>query len=185
MKFGLKEFLFLPVLLAIPLASWWFVFDPQNKEIAQARIEIQQKQIKLNQFKDVKLFIPDLESHSARLASTVELFDAKLPAQKEVDVILKEVTQLASRHGLTTQSFRPDKQVEAERYTEHPLKMVISGNFDGYYSFLLDLERLRRITRIPNMKLKKLNGANEGQMEAEFTLSIYAESDKTTNTQGA
>lgn len=185
MNFGIKEMLFLPVLLAMPLASWWFVFDPQNKEIAAARLEIQQKQQKLAQFKSVKLFIPDLESHSARLASTVELFDAKLPAQKEVDVILKEVTQLAARHGLKTQSFRPEKEIHAERYTEHPLKMVIHGDFDGYYSFLLDLERLRRITRIPNMKLVKQKGDGEGQMEAEFTLSIYAESEKTTNSQGA
>jgi type IV pilus assembly protein PilO len=185
MRFGIKELLFLPVLLAIPLASWWFVFDPQNKEITSARREIQQKQAKLNQFKDVKLYIPDLESHSARLASTVELFDAKLPAQKEVDVILKEVTQLAHRHGLLTKSFRPEDEIEADRYTEHPLKMVIVGNFDGYYSFLLDLERLRRITRIPNMKLKKLNAEGEGQMEAEFTLSIYAEAEKPAQPQGA
>ena len=70
---------------------------------------------------------------------------------------------------------RTDKPVTNARYTELPLKMVIVGDFDGYYSFLLDMERLSRITRIPEMKLEKLRKGEDGQMEAAFTLSIFFE----------
>ncbi len=53
--------------------------------------------------------------------------------------------------------------------------MVISGDFPGFYAFMLDLERLSRITRVPEMKLEKLRNGKDGQMEAAFTLSIFFE----------
>ena len=34
---GLREFAFFGVLLAIPIASYFFVFDPRNAEIRDAR----------------------------------------------------------------------------------------------------------------------------------------------------
>ena len=41
MRFGFRELIFLVVLLAVPVASWWYVFKPRNTEIAQARMEIE------------------------------------------------------------------------------------------------------------------------------------------------
>jgi ribosomal protein S27AE len=40
-------------------------------------------------------------------------------------------------------------------YIEQPMKMELYGNFDSYYSFLIDLEQLPRITRIRELELKK------------------------------
>ena len=49
MRFGTREILFLLVLLAVPLASWWFVFKAQNDEIAQANQGIKHKEEMLQQ----------------------------------------------------------------------------------------------------------------------------------------
>jgi type IV pilus assembly protein PilO len=69
--------------------------------------------------------------------------------------------------------------------------MEIYGDFDGFYSFLLQLERLPRITRVPKMTLKRTNGERkqQGRMKAEVTLSIFFEggsddSDDTTISRG-
>jgi hypothetical protein len=58
--------------------------------------------------------------------------------------------------------------------------MVLEGQFDGFYQFLLELENLPRITRVHKMKLQRAGtrGAPSrelpsGAMRAEFTLSIY------------
>ena len=48
-------------------------------------------------------------------------------------------------------------------------------NFDSYYQFLLELEKLPRITKIKQMRLEK-DKANEGVMKAGFTLSIFFDS---------
>ena len=175
MRFGLREAMFILVLLAMPTAAWWFVFRPANEQIAQARQEIEAKSQKLGRLEEATRRIEDLGREIEKLTDAIEMFEAKLPAEKEVEVVLKEVWQLASRHGLKPRSVRTDKPIQAARYSELPLEMVIVGDFDGYYSFLLDLERLSRITRIPRMDLTKFRQGEDGQMEATFTLSIFFE----------
>lgn len=173
MKFGTREIVFVLLLLAMPVAAYVFVFRPRNVQIAEARVEIQQKQAKLEQLNRATRNILDLGEEIDKLSETIELFEQKLPAQREVEVILKQVWEMAAKHRLTPKSVRTDKPVVSAGYAEQPIVMVINGNFDGFYSFLLDLEKLRRITQMPQMKLEKMKNDQEGQMEAMVVLSIY------------
>ncbi len=45
------------------------------------------------------------------------------------------------------------KAENAGAYNEIPLEMVIQGEFDGFYEFLLRVEQLPRITQIHTMKI--------------------------------
>lgn len=179
MRFGFRELIFIMVLLAVPVAAWWFVFEPNNEQIAQARREIMAKHDKLQQLQSATRQIDDLGHEIDKLTKAINIFEAKLPAEKEVEVVLKEVWQMAAKHGLNPRSVHAEKPVKTARYSELPLKMVITGDFDSFYSFLLDLERFSRITRIPEMTLDKLKKGDEGQMEATFTLSIFFEPQST------
>nr|MBC8378116.1 type 4a pilus biogenesis protein PilO [Planctomycetota bacterium] len=68
--------------------------------------------------------------------------------------------------------FRTMKNEENRGYIEQPLEMELDGNFNAYYSFLLELEKLDRITKIRELKLKK-KSKHEGQTEAKFVMSIF------------
>ena len=173
-RLGLREGAFVLLLLAMPLAAWMLVFQPRAEAMAQARVEITQKQAKLEQLGQATAVIDDLGGEIDKLTAAIELFEQKLPAQREVEVILKEVWELAAEHDLTPKSIRTDKIVPAAGYAELPIKMVIVGDFDGFYSFLRELGELPRITQVPSMKLKKLDG-QEGHMQAEMVLSIFFE----------
>ncbi len=173
MRFGVREFIFVTLLLAMPIAAYFFVFRPRNIQIAEARAEISDKQAKLERLRAATKNIADLGQEIDKLAETIELFEQKLPAEREVEVILKQVWELAAAHRLTPKSVRTDKPVTAAHFAELPIMMTINGNFDGFYSFMLDLEKLRRITRMPQMKIEKVTKDQEGQMEARVVLSIY------------
>lgn len=173
MRFGVREFLFVLLLLAMPVAAYVLVFRPRNIQIAEARLEISQKQDKLERLRAATKNITDLDQEIQQLAETIQLFEQKLPAEREVEVILKQVWELAEAHKLIPKSVRTDKPVTAAHYAELPIRMIITGNFDGFYGFLLDLEKLRRITRMPQMKIVKASREEEGQMEAKVVLSIY------------
>lgn len=177
MRFGTREILFTLILLAMPVAAWYWVFLPENKQIAQAREEIRQRQAKLQQLEVQTMRNADLDAEIEKLTKAIALFEAKLPGQKEIDVVLEEVWQLAAQHNLTQRSVRTEQPVAHGRYSEIPLKMIIVGDFDAFYAFLLDLERLPRITQIKDMEIRKLQKAEEGQMQAAFKLSIYFEPD--------
>lgn len=183
MRFGLRELIFMIVLLAVPVASWWYVFMPRNLEIAMAKLEVITKQNKLDKLEEVAKRIDDIGLAIEQGEDAVELIEAKLPNKQQVDVILQDVWQLADQNRLTVKSIKSEKPVTAAAYMEQPLKMKIQGRFNGFYQFLLELENLPRITRIHQLKMERMttgNGSDNdsydpGLMKAEFTLSIYFE----------
>ena len=59
-------------------------------------------------------------------------------------------------------------------YSEQPIEMSLSGDFNGFYEFLLQLEKLRRLTRVTQMDLTKITD-RDGEMQAQMTLSIFFE----------
>jgi type IV pilus assembly protein PilO len=182
MRFGFRELVFLVVLLAVPVASWWYVFKPRNRDIEQARAEIEIKQARLNELRQVTDKIDDIGLAIERGREAIELIEAKLPTEQDVEGILGQVWQVAERNHLTVKSIKSEKPIPAATYLELPLKMSMQGKFDGFYQFLLELEQLPRITRIHQMKMMRADDLSspaavesDGSMKVDFAVSIYFE----------
>ena len=175
MQFGGRQLIFLLLLLAMPVAAYYFVFEPRNRQITEAWDEITKKRVKLKQLEYATRDITDLGLEIDRLTVAIARFEQKLPAEQEVDVILRQVWELAMRHDLQPNRFEPVEPVATADYSELPISMVIEGDFDGFYGFLLELEKLPRYTRMRKMKLKKIKQDSLGQMTAEVVLSIFFE----------
>lgn len=182
MRMGIREITFILLLLAMPVAAYFFVFEPRNQQITQARQEIALKQQKLAQLEAATMKIDDLGAEIEKLSQAITVFEQKLPAERETEVILKEVWELAARHHLVPRSVRTDKTIDGQLYSTLPIQMSIVGNFDGFYSFLLDLEKLPRLTQIPRLNLKKIN-TEEGHMQADIVLYIFFESKSDSGSQ--
>lgn len=178
---GLRDLAFVAVLIAVPIASYFFVFQPRNEEIAKARAEISAKNVRLENLRRLTGRIGDLGREIVEREEELDRLNQKLPDREGVDRILEQVTQLAQKSNLLVRSVKGEKVVPAGMAMELPLKTTIEGNFDGFYQFLLDVEGLPRITRVHQMKITKLGmGPRDnpeetvtGSMRAEFTLSIY------------
>jgi len=183
MQFGLREAAFVLLLLAMPVAAYFFVFQPRAAQIAEARAEITSKQAKLKELEAATKSIEDLGDEIDELRQAIELFEKKLPAQRDVEVVLRDVWRLAAENNLTPKSVRTDKIVPSSQYAELPIKMTIIGDFSGFYTFLQEIEKLPRITRTPSMKLKKLED-QDGKMQADMVLSIFFEGDKRSASAG-
>jgi type IV pilus assembly protein PilO len=172
MRIGLRELFLLAVLLALPLCSYWLVFRPQNAEIGVAKQEIEQKRQMLNKLQETTARNDDLLRANEEIRRNISSIEARLPSNKEVDAVVRQVSDLAVESGLAPPSIESDVPVTAAMYMEQPLKMKINGDFKGFYEFLLKLEQLPRITRLPDMKVTR-SRESDGHMQAEFTLSIY------------
>lgn len=172
MRIGIREIVLLAVLLALPLLSWWLVFRPQNNEIAQAKREIEHKRQMLDKLKETTARTQDLQRENEESHRKIEAIEARLPSSKEVDSVIRQVSDLAVESGLEAPALESDKPVAAAMYMEQPLKMKIAGDFSGFYAFLVKLQQLPRVMRVPDMKIVRSTDQN-GHMKAEFTLSIY------------
>lgn len=184
MRFGIREVIFLIVLLAVPVASFVYVFSPRNAEITQAREEIAVKQERLNQLEQMTGKIKDIGLEIENGKQAIALIEEKLPSEDDVAGMLEQFTQLARTNHLSVPSFKPQPPVPAAAFMELPIEMVMEGQFDDFYEFLLALERLPRITRVHQLKMEQASAVTgpgrrpddelpPGSMKAEFTLSIY------------
>lgn len=174
MHFGLRELLFVIVLIAMPVSSYWYVFRPQNAEIEQAKKEIEHKEQMLEKLHTATARNEDLQRANEEIAKGIETIESRLPDDKEIEVVLEQVATLARKTELDLSKVRTRRAVQAAGYMEQPLEMTMRGAFGDFYTFLLKLEEMPRITRMPNLKVKKLDEV-DGDMETTFTLAIYFE----------
>lgn len=176
MKFGLREIVIFLVVLCLPLLSYYLIFKPQNKKIEDKRFEIQHKEEMLQLLREETSRNDDLARANQEIADRVAEIEARLPTGKEVDQIVRQVSEVAIQSGLEPPTFKSEKPIAAARYFEQPLVVTTKGSFEGYYAFLLRLERLPRITRLVDMDVRRAK--EDAEIEVDFTLSIYFRDDE-------
>jgi type IV pilus assembly protein PilO len=174
MKFGVRELLFVCVLLGMLGSTYFFVFTKKDQERRVLEASTAQINSELVHLKEATAGIEDLGRKIDDLQKAIDFFESKLPQEKEMDKILTEVSQMADANALQTRTVKTLKSERTANYSEQPIQMSISGDFNGFYAFLLQLEKLARITRVTQMNLQKID-EHDGQMQAQMTLSIFFE----------
>lgn len=177
MPSALRQVIFFMLLIALPIASYFFVFKPQNDEINKAKKDIEHKQAMLEKLQAATAQTADLARQIDQIKTEIQSIEARLPSGKEMDNVLRQVSNVAAKNDLKVPTFkRSDKILTAGTAMEQPVDIEITGDFDGFYKFLLDLEQLPRITRIPDFSIVRSDKV-DGEMKTKFTLSIYYEGD--------
>ncbi len=177
MRFGLREIMFLLVLVAVPVAAYFFVFQPRSLEIAQAREEIQRKQDRLRLLENTTQGAGALSEQIDKLETVIEEHRQQLPDAALIDEIIRQVTEVAEAYRLRTRSIRNKDTNITPHWAERQMRVVITGDFDGFYQFLVDLENMPRLTKISDLTIERLKDtdATDGEMKADFVLSIFFE----------
>jgi len=173
MKIGFREIIFLTLMAGL-LAVAFLFFKKSDKKRVDLLTEIRKEQAALTNLRTATAGIADLGKKLDELQQAITFFESKLPAEKEMDKILKEVWQMAESNNLTTKKVQTMRSDRSSNFSEQPIQLSLSGDFNGYYSFLLQLEKLPRLTRITDMKLAKISD-RDGEMTAQMTMSIFFE----------
>jgi Tfp pilus assembly protein PilO len=95
-----------------------------------------------------------------------------LPQHHEIHRVLRDVTKIAEKHHLDTKLFKTLKPEVSAGYSEQPIEMSLLGDFDSFYQFMLELEKMQRITKVKVMDLEK-SKEKEGMTKSDMELSIY------------
>lgn len=172
MRLGLRELILILILIGLPTASFFLVFRPENRDIDNAKKEIEHKRSVLNKLREETAKSKDLERTNKEIQQRIEAIEARLPSKKEVETIVRQVADLAVSSGLEAPQMKTGKALKTASYMEQPLELSTQGAFNGFYDFLLEIEQLARITRMTDLKIKR-HSEQDGVMQATFTLSIY------------
>ena len=169
---GLRKIVFFVLLVGLAYVAHTYMIKPANENLVKERAMVEQKLAKLGELERATATAENLNEQLEQMGEAINYFESKLPPTSEIHTVLENVTVIAQRRGLIPKTIRTLKRTENSGYIEQPLKMELHGDFNSYYSFLLDLEKLDRITKIRELSLKK-KIKREGQIEATFVISIF------------
>jgi len=172
MKSGLRKIVFFVLLVGLAYFAYQYWIKPVNKDLAEQKARLNTKLAKLDEVEKAVPAAQDLSKQLEQLQEAVEFFESKLPPKSEIDKVLHDVTVIVQNQGLRSKRILRLKKKDNNGYIEQPLKMELVGNFNSFYSFLLELEKLPRIMKIRELKLDKQT-EGEGQIAADFIVSIF------------
>lgn len=178
MTSGLRKAVFFVLLLGVAFIGYQYMIKPANRHLAQAKGRVQMKMAKLAEFEQASSATEDLAKQLEELQEAINFFESKLPPTDQIHEVLEQVTIIAQKQGLKPKTIRTLSKKDNSGYIEQPLKIELEGNFNSFYSFLLELERLPRIMKVRELKLNKQRDG-EGQVAAEFIVSIFFQNEST------
>jgi len=161
-------------IVAAAAAVILLVLFPLRQRVASDRETIKERRDQLVKLQRVARRISDLQEEIHRLEGALAFFEDRLPEEREIDVIVREVWLIAEAKSLTSRSIRTQKQEAAPRYNVQPVHVSLEGSFEGFYEFLLGLERLPRITKVRQMQVQRLP-LETGTVQADLVVDIFFE----------
>ena len=166
------KIVFFILLLGVAYGAYRYMIKPANRDLAEKKIQIEKNLSKLAEFEKAAIAAKDLSKQLEQLQEAIEFFESKLPPKSEIHEVLEQVTIIAQKQGLKPKTIQTLKKKDNSGYIEQPLKMELVGNFNSFYSFLLEIEKLPRIMKIRELELNKKT-KDEGQIAAKFIVSIF------------
>ena len=103
--------------------------------------------------------------------TSLQSLNKRLPAEKNIDDILQQITQASSETRVTLRLIEPMDVIEGEMYKRLPIKMYVEGAFQDCFSFFRQLESLKRILQLENLKIDKKAGAEN--ITIEMVISAF------------
>ena len=133
----------------------WQVYLPKSDEINGLEQEVANlnNQIGLNRTKVLRL--ADLKRENAQLQAQLADLKQQLPPEAEVEILLKQVSELGIRTGLDFKLWKPAdrKQSPEGLYTEIPVNVEVAGGYHALGSFFDKVSKLPRIINVSNIRM--------------------------------
>lgn len=131
------------------------VFDWQDEWNSLTAIREQEQKLK-ETFLAKKTQAVNLDLIKKQLIDTQQSFGAllkQLPSRSEMDALLTDINQAGLGRGLQVDLFKPGTEVAAGVFTEQPITIKVTGNYDDLGKFASDISQLPRIVTLNNINI--------------------------------
>lgn len=164
------------VLLVVVIfgAAYFLYFKPQQAEIQRIKAERVKAEEEVARLQEKKKELDIIEATLATLKETLKDLEAIIPKQKEIDVILRRIQQLAFDSRLDIIRFAPKGEINREFYSEWPIPIEIRGNYHNLAIFFDRLSKFARLFNIENFNIKALQTQSDDlTISSNFTAKSY------------
>jgi len=146
--------MFIAVVVAGAVFIWQDQWDTLNR--------VKEEEDKLKEtFLIKKKQAINLDLIKKQLTETQESFGAllkQLPSKSEMDALLTDINQAGLGRGLQFELFKPGVERVNGSFTEQPIAIRVTGNYDDLGKFAGDIAMLPRIVTLNNIAISPLKG---------------------------
>lgn len=169
-KLVLLGFLFL-VLVAL---GYWFLWNPEIDEFAQAEAKEQELRQVFTTKKGQAIKIEAYKQQMVDIEKTFGALLKQLPDKSQMDGLLTDINQAGLGRGLEFELFKPGQETIEDFYAEMPIQIKIKGNYDDIGAFATDISKLSRIVTLNDMMINPLTkDSKDGVLILEAVAKTY------------
>ena len=166
-----KFVVLIAVLVVIPVAGYFLVWDPQYEELGKG---LQQEETLKKDYLAKKTQAINLDLHKQQLREIDTQFGAllkQLPNKSQMDALLVDINQAGLSRGLQFELFKPAGSESArEFYTELPIQLKVIGTYHDMGGFAADLGQLPRIVTLNDIVIE---AGKDGNLSMDVTARTF------------
>ena len=149
--------------IAVAIASgYFFLFYQENAEELKAlhaqELELQRK---LSEVRAIAANISAFEAEIGDLEIHLKTVLRQLPDNKELEVLLTDISNLGKTAGVEIRAFKRGKELSHDFYAEVPIDLELTGEFHDVARFFELVSKLPRIVNMGSLNIKVVSEDEE------------------------
>lgn len=174
-----QKIIFGVIILAVLLAGGYFLLlSPKMAEVYGTadrpglRQQKAAKEMEMLQSRALAASLARFKQEAEALRARLETAKERLPSEKEIPGLYRQVSDLAYQTGMAVSLFQPKDPATKDIYQEVPISISAEA---GYHQLGTFLDRIARLSRIVNLTDMKITGISRptGTIRADLTLATY------------
>lgn len=145
----------LPLVVVLVGAVYvYFFYMPVQGKLDGLMAEENELRRKLSEVRSVANNEEKVKQEIEVLERKLEVALRRLPDQKELPVLLTDISTLGKNAGLDFEAFRPRQEQPQEFYARVPIEIEFTGRFHDVASFFDEVARLPRIVNVDQLRIE-------------------------------
>lgn len=156
--------------ICILMAAGYYFGVYQDSRLALDRLRAQELELqrKLSEVRSVASNIAAFEDEITELEAKLSKALRQLPNQKQLEVLLTDISNLAKNSGVEIKSFKRNDEVVHDFYAEVPISLVLEG---GYHDVAQFFDMVSKLPRIVNMGAINMSVGSESSESTRLKVS--------------
>ncbi|WP_339743895.1 type 4a pilus biogenesis protein PilO [uncultured Rubinisphaera sp.] len=159
-------------ILVVLIVAWFCFIHPMQQKLSRNQSHVEIFNQLGEQRTQVEQLNHELTSQLQLATSDVETITRKISDKLVIDQFLQKTGNLAEKHQVHIQEFRPGNFATHGEYQALTVSMSLSGSFAGICKFFKELEDLDRMNRVKSAQISPQGAAGEN-CSVSMVLELY------------
>jgi type IV pilus assembly protein PilO len=156
------------------LVYFLVVYRDTSTRLDKMRAQEFELQRRLSEVRSIAANLHEFEQEIARLELKLSKVLRQLPDNKELEVLLTDISNAGKTSGIEIKSFKRKNEVEHGFYAEVPIAIELEGEFHDVARFFDMLAKLPRIVNMGTLKMKvATENLEKTRLRVEGTATTY------------